>query len=83
MKAKVFITLKRSVMDPQGATVKHALDALNFEGIQDVRIGKMIEVSFGSNGDRAKVEQELKKMCEKLLANPVIEDYRWEIEEAA
>ena len=80
MKAKVFVTLKKSVMDPQGATVKHALDALDFQDVQDVRIGKMIEVSFGTNGDRTKIEAELKEMCDKLLANPVIEDYRWEIE---
>jgi len=66
-------------MDPQGATVKHALDALDFKDVQDVRIGKMIEVSFGTNGDRTKIEAELKEMCDKLLANPVIEDYRWEI----
>lgn len=80
MKAKIYVTLKKSVMDPQGSTVKHALEALNFQGVQDVRIGKMIEVNFTTNGNRAEVEKELKSMCEKLLANTVIEDYRWELE---
>ena len=80
MKAKIYVTLKKSVMDPQGSTVKHALEALNFRGVQDVRIGKMIEVNFMTNGNRAEVEKELKSMCEKLLANTVIEDYRWELE---
>ena len=78
MKARVFVTLKKSVLDPQGAAVKQALEHMNVPGVQDVRIGKMIELTL----DKAKSvgEKEIKDMCEKLLANTVIEDYRYEIE---
>lgn len=76
-KARVFVTLKKSVQDPQGTVVRHALDSLGFKGISDVRVGKLVEVSFGC--DRAEAERQLKEMCEKLLANTVIEDYRWEL----
>jgi phosphoribosylformylglycinamidine synthase len=78
MKARVFVTLKKSVLDPQGLAVKQALDHMNVVGVQDVRIGKMIELTL----DPAKPagEKEIKDMCEKLLANTVIEDYRYEIE---
>ncbi|MCA9396277.1 MAG: phosphoribosylformylglycinamidine synthase subunit PurS [Candidatus Omnitrophica bacterium] len=78
MKAKVYITLKKSVMDPQGAAVIHSLEAMNYSGVQDVRIGKMIEVGFDDKLDKAKAEKQLTDMCDKLLANPVIEDYRFE-----
>lgn len=78
MKAKVYITLKKSVTDPQGTAVMHSLEAMNYGGVQDVRIGKMIEVGFDDGKDRSEVEAQLKDMCDKLLANPVIEDYRFE-----
>jgi phosphoribosylformylglycinamidine synthase len=78
MKAKVYVTLKREVLDPQGDAVRRALGTLGFEGVRDVRIGKLVELDLTS-ADRAKAEKELPAMCSKLLANPVIEDARFEI----
>jgi len=80
MKAKVYVTLKKSVLDPQGKTIQSALDALGFRDVAETRAGKMFELSFKDGLERSKLERDLKKMCERLLANPVIEDYRWEIE---
>jgi phosphoribosylformylglycinamidine synthase PurS subunit len=78
MKARVEVTLKSGVLDPQGEAVRHALGALGFEGVGEVRIGKVIEVELGAaDPDAAKAEVEA--MCEKLLANTVIENYRVEI----
>ncbi len=79
IKAKVYVTLKKGVLDPQGKTVKHALDNLGFEGVEDVRIGKYMEVSLGEMS-AVDAEKTVTSMCEKLLANTVIEDYRVEIE---
>ena len=78
MKAKIYVTLKREVLDPQGDAVRRALGSLGFEGVRDVRIGKLIEVDVDRT-DRAGVESDVKAMAEKLLANPVIEDFRFEI----
>ncbi len=78
MKAKVYVTLRKSVLDPQGKAVHHALSALGFEEVKDVRIGKYIELELGG-ADKTQAEQKLKSMCEKLLANTVIEDYRYEL----
>jgi phosphoribosylformylglycinamidine synthase PurS subunit len=78
MKAKVYVTLKREVLDPQGDAVRRALGTLGFEGVRDVRIGKLVELDL-TGADRAKAEKELPAMCSKLLANPVIEDARFEI----
>lgn len=80
MKAKVYVTLKREVLDPQGDAVRRALGTLGFDGVRDVRIGKLVELDL-TGADRAKAEAELPAMCEKLLANPVIEDARFEIVE--
>jgi phosphoribosylformylglycinamidine synthase len=78
-KAKVYVTLKEGVLDPQGTTVKHALDSLGFAGVEDVRIGKFMEISLNERSpDKAK--EMVTAMCRKLLANTVIEDYRVEIE---
>lgn len=78
MKAKVYVTLKKSVLDPQGKTVQHALSSLGFNEVKDVRMGKYIELEL--NGiDRSQAESKIKAMCEKLLANTVIEEYRFEI----
>lgn len=79
MKAHIYVTLKREVLDPQGDAVRRALDSLDFEGVRSVRVGKLIEIDLEGD-DRGKAEAELKKMCESLLANPVIEDYRFDIE---
>ncbi len=78
MKAKVYVTLKKSVLDPQGKTVQHALSSLGFNEVKDVRMGKYIELEL--NGmEKSQAEAKVKNMCEKLLANTVIEEYRYEI----
>jgi phosphoribosylformylglycinamidine synthase subunit PurS len=78
MKAKVHITLKNGVLDPQGKAIANALHHLGFDGVQDVRQGKFIEIDLKGT-DKAKAEQQIKAMCEKLLANTVIENYAIEI----
>jgi phosphoribosylformylglycinamidine synthase subunit PurS len=78
MKATVHVTLKPGVLDPQGQAIGHALSGLGFDGVQSVRMGKYLELDLKET-DRAKAEAEVKAMCEKLLANTVIESYRVEI----
>ena len=78
MKARVTVTLKRGILDPQGQAVLHALGSLGYSGVKDVRMGKLLELDLATN-DRAGAEAELKAMCERLLANTIIEDYRIEI----
>ena len=79
-KVKVYVTLRESVLDPQGAAVMHSLHAMSYNEISDVRIGKYMELQI-EKSDRS-VEDVVKEVCDRLLANPVIEDYRFEIEEA-
>lgn len=78
MKAKVTVMLKAGVLDPQGAAVRHALGTLGFQGVTEVRQGKVIELDLAGE-DRAAAEAEVRAMAEKLLANTVIESYRVEI----
>lgn len=78
MKARVTVMLKNGVLDPQGAAVQHALGSLGFAGVNGVRQGKVIELDLAET-DAAKAEAAVKAMCEKLLANTVIESYRVEI----
>lgn len=78
MKAKVYVTLKNGVLDPQGKAVAHALGTLGFSDVQDVRIGKYIEVTL-PDLPKDKAEARVKEMCEGLLANTVIESYRIEL----
>ncbi|MCF6201808.1 MAG: phosphoribosylformylglycinamidine synthase subunit PurS [Hydrogenimonas sp.] len=78
MKAIVNVYLKEGVLDPQGKAVHHALGALGFENVDDVRIGKQIVLDLGAPSMQS-AEEEVKKMCETLLANTVIEDYSIEI----
>ncbi len=78
MKAKIIVMPKRTVLDPQGKTVKHALESLSFKGIKDVRIGKFIEVELAA-GNKAALKKKLDQACHDLLSNPVIEDYTFEI----
>ncbi len=80
MKARIKITLKNGVLDPQGKAISHTLESLGFDGINDVRQGKYIEVSIAET-DPEKADAEIKKMCEDLLANTVIENYSYELEE--
>ncbi|WP_142849854.1 phosphoribosylformylglycinamidine synthase subunit PurS [Telmatospirillum sp. J64-1] len=78
MKAKVHITLKNGVLDPQGKAVQHALASLGFEGVNDVRQGKFIELDINET-DRAKAKEQVEAMCRTLLANTVIENYTVEL----
>ncbi len=80
MKAKVHVTLKNGVLDPQGKAVQHALDSLGFSGVNDVRQGKYIELDLVET-DPAKARDNLDAMCRQLLANTVIENYEIEIAE--
>jgi phosphoribosylformylglycinamidine synthase len=78
--AKIYVTLKPTVNDPQGLTVRGGLHTLGFENVQSVRVGKYMEVCL-DRADRAQAEEQVREMCRKLLANPVIEDYRFELED--
>jgi len=79
LKAKIFITLKNGVVDPQGITIKGALESLGYEGIASVRLGKYIQLELNTK-KRKEAENNIEEICQKLLANPVIENYRYEIE---
>lgn len=78
-KVKVFVTLRESVLDPQGTAVKGSLHSLSYTEVQDVRIGKFLELTI-EKSDRS-VDELVKEMCERLLTNTVIEDYTYEVEE--
>jgi phosphoribosylformylglycinamidine synthase len=78
MKARVHVMLKNGVLDPQGEAVRHALGSLGFEGVNGVRQGKVIELDL-EEADAGKAEKAVTDMCEKLLANTVIESYRVEM----
>ncbi len=79
MKARIKVTLKNGVLDPQGKAIENALGALGFEGVEDVRQGKYIEVELDET-DPASAEKTGGQMCEQLLANTVIENYSFELE---
>jgi len=79
VKARVHVTLKNGVLDPQGKAIEQALSSLGFKGVEDVRQGKVIEFTLAGT-DRAAAESQVKEMCEKLLANTVIENYSVELE---
>lgn len=79
VQAKVHITLKEGVLDPQGKTIRNALQSLGYNSVEDVRVGKYIEIKL-ADGDRAELERLVAEMCRKLLANPIIEDYKLEID---
>jgi len=78
MKARVEITLKQGVLDPQGKAIEHALGSLGFDGVGDVRQGKLIELNLAET-DPDKAREHIEKMCRTLLANPVIETYAIDI----
>ena len=80
MKVKVKVVLKDGILDPQGKAVLHTINDLNFKSVTDVRIGQYIELTFDGS-DRYSIENETKKICQKLLANPVMENFEYEIEE--
>ena len=79
MKAKIHVTLKPGILDPQGKTIQHALDALGFEGIQEVRVGKFMEINL-AGVPRPRAEEIVAEACQKLLANPVMENFSFTIE---
>ncbi|CDX25124.1 Phosphoribosylformylglycinamidine synthetase, PurS component [Mesorhizobium plurifarium] len=74
MKARITVTLKNAVLDPQGKAIEHALSGLGFDGVGQVRQGKVFDIEL-TGTDKAKAEADLKAMCDKLLANTVIENY--------
>lgn len=78
MKARVYVTLKPAVLDPQGKAIHHALETLGFGGVIDVRQGKLIEVEL-ADAEPVNAKRSLDAMCRKLLVNAVIEDYRVEL----
>jgi phosphoribosylformylglycinamidine synthase subunit PurS len=78
-KARVYVTLKRGVLDPQGSAVNRALHAMGYGEVSDVRLGKFIEVTIDEGAPAGDERTRLEEMCKKLLANTVIEDYRIEL----
>ena len=79
MLGKIYITLKKDVLDPQGSVIANSLKSLGFDNVEDVRQGKFIEIKL-SNKNKNDAQKQLSEMCDKLLANLVIEDYKIEIE---
>jgi phosphoribosylformylglycinamidine synthase len=80
MKASIIVMPKGNVLDPQGKAVKHALESMSFTGIKDVRVGKFMEIEL-EGGDQAELQKKIDEACHKLLSNPVIEEYRFEVHE--
>lgn len=78
MRVKIFVSLKNGVLDPQGKTIERSLHTMGYEEVRDVRMGKFLEIEIVA-ASRSAAESRVREMCEKLLANPVIEDYRFEI----
>ncbi len=78
-KARVFVTLKRGVLDPQGSAVNRALHAMGYGEVSDVRLGKVVELTIDEKVPEAQERARIEEMCKKLLANTVIEDYRIEL----
>jgi len=78
VKAKIHVTLKQGILDPQGKAIEHALDSLGFNNAANVRVGKYVELDLQET-DKAKAEVAVESMCEKLLANTIIEEYRYEL----
>jgi phosphoribosylformylglycinamidine synthase subunit PurS len=78
--AEIYITLKPGVLDPQGTTLRRSMETIGYAGLEDVRMGKFIQVKF-SGDDRAKAEADVQRMCQSILANPVIEQFRYRLTE--
>lgn len=79
MKAKIIITPKKAVLDPQGKTVQNALEHMGHAGVTGVHVGKYLEIDLAPGTDRAAAEKSLHEACHRFLSNPVIEDYRLEV----
>ena len=80
MKAKVYVNLKAGVLDPQGKAIQHSVELLGFSGIADVRQGKYFEIALDDSVDSSRARESVEKMAREVLSNPIIEDYRVEIE---
>ena len=80
MKAKVYVNLKAGVLDPQGKAIQHSVELLGFSGIEDVRQGKYFEISLDDSVDSQRARESVEKMAREVLSNPIIEEYRVEIE---
>jgi len=82
MKATVIVELKPSVLDPQGKAIQHSLSTLGFEGVEDVRAGKLFRITLADRDQpREEIERQLRQMCERLLANTVIETFSYSIDD--
>jgi phosphoribosylformylglycinamidine synthase subunit PurS len=81
MKAHVYVSLKKSVLDPQGKTIQGALKKMGYAGLGDVRQGKYFEITLDGSMNRAEAEQEVGRMAREVLTNPVIEEYRFSLED--
>lgn len=79
-KIKVYITAKKGILDPQGKAVESSLNSLGYKNVSNVRIGKYIELEMPKRGSKLETGKQIEEMCKKLLANPIIEDYRFEVE---
>lgn len=79
MRVKIFVSLKNGVLDPQGKAVERSLHSLGYQEVQDVRVGKFVELNLQA-GSREAAEGRIREMCDRLLANPVIENFHYEIE---
>jgi phosphoribosylformylglycinamidine synthase PurS subunit len=80
MKAKVYVTLKAGVLDPQGKAIQHSVESLGYRGIADVRQGKYFEIAVDPEISEAEARSSIERIAADVLANPVIEDYRVEID---
>ena len=80
MKAKVYVNLKSGVLDPQGKAIQHSVELLGFSGISDIRQGKYFEISLDGSLDLQSARESVEKMARDVLSNPIIDDYRVEIE---
>jgi len=81
MKAYVYVTLKKTVLDPQGKTIQGALRKMGYKGVDDVRQGKFFEIMLDGGLDRAAAEAEIARIAREVLTNPVIEEFRYSLEE--
>jgi phosphoribosylformylglycinamidine synthase PurS subunit len=81
MKALVYVTLKRTVLDPQGKTIQSALKKMGYKSVDDVRQGKFFEISIDGGLDRAGAQAEVERIAREVLTNPVIEEFRYSLEE--
>lgn len=80
MKATVIVELKPSVLDPQGKAIQHSLDTLGFSEVEDVRAGKVFRISLNDDATSEQIEERIREMCERLLANTVVENYSYTLE---